>query len=182
VNLQQMNFNDQTFNDNLTSILGYYLNIVLGLAFDSQSELGGTEYFQKANNTMIAAQSAGQPGWDAQAGGSNKNRYYFIEELTSDRFVEMRKAMYIYHRKGLDIMYKDLETGRTEVTNAIKEIQKVAKLQTNSMWIRVFFNSKANEIIAMYSKALATDKNKIVEILNQVDPANTNKWLQIKNG
>lgn len=182
VNFQQMNFNDQTFNDNLTSVIGFYLYIVLGMTMDSHSPMGGTPYFERANNVLIAAQSAGQAGWNARDGASNKNRYYLIDDLTSDRFREMRNAMYIYHRKGLDIMSKDLETGRNEVTKALKEIEKVARLQPNSMWMRAFFNSKANEIVGIYSNALATDKNKIIELLSLIDPANANKWQQIKAG
>lgn len=182
VSLQQMIYNDQTFSDNFTSVLGFYMEIILGMTMDSYSLLGGSSYLAKANNVLIAAQSAGQPGWNAQDGATNKNRYYFIDDLTSDRFKDMRNAMYIYHRKGLDIMSKDLETGRNEITNAIKEIQKVAKLQPNSMWLKVFFNSKGNEIVSIYSTALATDKNKIIEILINIDPANTQKWQTIRNG
>lgn len=180
VSFQQMNFNDQIFADNFTSVLGFYLNMVLGFAFDSHQLLGGTPYFGKANNVLVAAQGAGQPGWNPQDGSTNKNRYYFIDDLMSDRFKGMREAMYTYHRKGLDIMYKDMETGRNEVTNAIKEIQKVAKIQPNSMWMRIFFNAKTTELVSLYSTALATDKNKIVEILTQIDPANTVKWQEIK--
>ncbi len=182
VSFPQMNYNDQTFSDNFTSVLGFYMEIILGMTMDSYSLLGGSSYLTKANNVLIAAQSAGQPGWNAQDGATNKNRYYLIDDLTSDRFKDMRSAMYTYHRKGLDIMSKDLETGRNEITNAIKEIQKVAKLQPNSMWLKVFFNSKGNEIVSIYSTALATDKNKIVEILINIDPANTAKWQTIKNG
>lgn len=182
VNFQQMNFNDQIFSDNFTSVLGFYIEIVLGMSLDTYSPMGGSTYLTRANNVLIAAQSAGQPGWNAQDGASNKNRYYLIDDLTSDRFREMRQAMYLYHRKGLDFMSKDMETGRNEITNAIKEIQKVAKIQPNSMWLRVFFNSKSNELIAIYSTALTSDKNKIVEILTQIDPANTTKWQQIKTG
>ncbi|MBI1222905.1 MAG: DUF4835 family protein [Bacteroidetes bacterium] len=180
-NFQLMNFNDQTFNDNLTSILGFYLEIVMGMCMDTYSPMGGDPYFSRANNVLIAAQSAGQPGWSSQDGSSNKNRYFLIDDLTSDRFKDMRKAMYIYHHKGLDVMSKNLETGRNEITVALKDIQKVAKVQTNSMWMRVFFNSKVNEIVSIYSTALATDKNKIVEMLTQIDPANATKWLQIKS-
>lgn len=180
-NFQQMNFSDQTFSDNLTSVLGFYLEIVLGMCMDTYSPMGGSEYLARANSTLIQAQSAGQPGWNAQDGASNKNRYYLIDDLTSDRFREMRKAMYTYHRKGLDVMSKDLETGRNEITNALKEIQKVAKTQPNAMWLKVFFNSKSNEIVSIYASALATEKNKIVEILTQTDPANTTKWDQIKS-
>ena len=177
-----MNFNDQTFNDNLTSIIGYYMEIVLGMTMDTYSEFGGTPYFTKANNVLIAAQSAGQPGWNATDGSSNKNRYYLIDDLTSDRFRDMRKAFYTYHRKGLDFMYKDLESARNEVTNAIKDIQKVAQIQPNSMLMKTFFNAKVNEIISIYSNALATEKNKIIEILTKIDPANSNRWQEIKNG
>jgi len=180
VNFQQMNFNVNSYSDNLTSVLGYYINIVLGLQFDSYSELGGDAYFEVANTTMVNAQGSGASGWSSTDGRNNLNRYWLIENITNERFKPMRKAFHAYHRKGLDIMYKEVDQGRSAITDAIKELQKVAKSVPNSMFMKVFFNAKADEIVNIYGKALETDKNKIIEILKDIDPGNTQRWDKIK--
>ncbi len=42
IDSQPLEFNDNTFITNLTSILAYYSYVILGLDYDSYSELGGT--------------------------------------------------------------------------------------------------------------------------------------------
>ncbi len=180
INFQPMDFNENSYSNNLVSLLGFYAYIVLGMDGDSFSPEGGSSYYNSANNTLLAAQSANAPGWQSTDGKNNRNRFWLMENLLNDRFKGMRQAMYTYHRKGLDMMYKDLETGRNEITNALKEMQKVAKVVPNSYLMRIFFNSKADEIVAIYGKALATDKNRIIEILKEVDPANITKWESIR--
>lgn len=181
VNFQQMNFNENSFDNNLTSVLGYYANIVLGLHFDSYSPKGGQAYLETANNVMNSAQSSNASGWSSTDGRNNLNRFWLIENLLNNRFTAFRQAFYTYHRKGLDIMHKDLESGRTEITNSLKEMSKVAKAVPNSMLLRVFFQGKADEIVNIYSKALESDKNKIITLLKEMAPGNSAKWDKIKN-
>lgn len=180
VNFQPMDFNDNSFINNLTSVFGYYALVVLGLDGDSFSPNGGSTYFDKAYNVMANAQAAGEPGWNSTDGKNNRNRYWLIENLLNDRFKQFREAYYIYHRKGLDAMSKDVEVARNEITSSLVMLQKVGRAVPNSYLMKVFFNAKANEIVSIYSKALATEKNKVVEILKEIDPANTGKWDQIK--
>lgn len=180
VNFQQMIYNENSFDNNLTSVLGFYANIVLGMQFDTYSPLGGQSYFESANNVLNSAQSANAVGWNSTDGRNNLNRYWLVENALNARFVPMRQAIYNYHRKGLDIMYKDLELGRTEITNTLKEFQKVSKAVPNSMYMRIFFQAKADEIVKIYSKALETDKIKVIAILKEIDPGNSSKWDKIK--
>lgn len=182
VNFQPMDFNEQSFTSNLTSVLGFYAHYILGLEADALSLEGGSSHFDKANNILVAAQSSGAVGWQSSDGRNNRNRFWMIENVLNDRFKPFRKAMYLYHRKGLDIMYKDLESGRNEITNALKEMQKVSRLVPNSALMRIFFNAKADEIVGVYSKALTTDKNKVIEILKDIDPASGTKWDKILSG
>lgn len=44
---QQLDFNLNTFSNNLTSVLAFYAYIVIANDYDTFSNLGGTEYFQK---------------------------------------------------------------------------------------------------------------------------------------
>src|SRR5690554_5075683 len=57
IEFDQLEFSETRHSNNLTSILAYYAYIILGIDYDSFSYLGGTEYFQKANNIVNNAQS-----------------------------------------------------------------------------------------------------------------------------
>lgn len=181
VDFQPMDFTEGSFNNNLTSLVAYYIYIVLGMDADSFKEEGGTSYFNKAYNVMLAAQQRGVSGWQTTDDGGSKNKYWLIENLLNDRFKPVRQANYIYHRKGMDVMNKNIEDARLEITKALQQLQKVWKIMPNSMLLKVWFNAKVDEIVNIYCKALTADKNKIIEILKEADPANTVKYEGIKN-
>jgi len=180
VNFQAMDFNINSYLNNLTSVLAFYANIVLGLEADSFSPNGGSTYFDRAYTIMTIAQTGNESGWNPTDGKNNRNRYWLIENMLNDRFKEFREAMFLYHRKGLDMMHKDIEQGRSEVTNAIARLQKVARNVPNSFLMRVFFNGKTTEIINIYSQALAAEKNKVIQMLKEIDPANSARWEKIR--
>ncbi len=44
----RLEFYDNSFDSELTALVAYYINIILGLNFDSFSRYGGAKYFEKA--------------------------------------------------------------------------------------------------------------------------------------
>jgi hypothetical protein len=119
---QPLEYNDNTYTNNLTSMLAFYAYLVIGLDYDSFSELGGTPYFQKALTVVNNAQSSNRPGW--QSLGSNRNRYWIIENLLNPQMVEVRKMLYSYHRLGLDTFEKTPDQSRSIILNGIKKHAK----------------------------------------------------------
>jgi hypothetical protein len=95
-----LEYNDNTYTSNLTSMLALYAYLIIGIDYDSFSELGGTPYFQKALAVVNNAQQSSLPGW--QAIGSNRNRYWIVENFNNPQMLDLRKAIYTYHSKGLD--------------------------------------------------------------------------------
>src|SRR5687768_5475538 len=88
----QLEYNDNTFTSNLTSMLAAYAYLIIGVDYDSFAELGGTPYFQKALQVANNAQQANRAGW--QALGSNRYRYWNIENYNNPQMVEIRKTSY----------------------------------------------------------------------------------------
>eukprot|EP01036_Dinobryon_divergens_P048177 gene48177-64647_t len=80
----------------------------------------------------------------------------------------------------MDVMSSSVEEARLQITTSLQLLQKVAKVMPNSMLLKVWFNAKRDEIINIYCKALTADKNKVVEILKEADPANGAKYDGIK--
>ncbi|MES2513271.1 MAG: DUF4835 family protein [Bacteroidota bacterium] len=175
---QQLEFNLNTFQNNITSVLAYYAYLILANDYDTYSNLGGTEYFQKAQLIVGNAQSANETGW--KSFDSNKNRYWIVENALQPVFQPIRECMYKYHRLGLDIMFDKPDEGRKEILKSLDLLTGVYKNRPASFPMEIFFNAKVTEVVNIFSKGAPDEKGKAVEILTNVDPANSTKYFKIQ--
>ncbi|HEY5690514.1 MAG TPA: DUF4835 family protein [Cyclobacteriaceae bacterium] len=163
-----LEYNDNSYISNLTSMLAFYAYIVLGMDYDSFSELGGTTHFQKALTVVNNAQSSNRPGW--QALGSNRNRYALIENLNNPQMTELRKNTYRYHRQALDTFDKTPDESRKIVLDVIKNVKNVWSIYPNSIIVISFFDTKATEIVNIFSDGNISVRREAFDILNTIDP------------
>lgn len=175
---QQLEFNLNSYANNLTSVLAFYAYIIIANDYDTFSNLGGTEYFQKAQLIVSNAQSSGETGWKSQE--SNKNRYWIPENALQPIFAPIRECTYKYHRLGLDIMFDKADDGRKEILKSLDNLVGVYKTRPATFIMELFFNAKTDELVNIFSKGLPDEKSKAVEILTTVCPANTTKWYKIQ--
>jgi hypothetical protein len=174
---QQLEFNLNTFSNNITSVLAYYAYVIIANDYDTYSNLGGTEYFQKAQLVVSNAQSAAESGWKSFE--SNKNRYWIVENALQPVFQPIRECMYKYHRLGLDIMNEKPDEGRKEILKSTELLLGVYKNRPASFIMELFFDAKTDELVNIFSKGFPDEKAKIVETLTTVDPANSTKYFKI---
>ncbi len=178
---QPLEFSETSYLSNLTSILSFYAYMIIGLDYDSFSLNGGSTYFQKALAISNNAQSSEEKGWKAFDG--NNTRYWMVNNILDAPFITLRECIYNYHRKGLDVMYqsKDKEEGRAIILQNIESLTKVHNIKPLSFPLRLFFNAKANELINIFSVAPGDEKNRILAVLNLIDPTNSNNYQKIAN-
>ena len=174
---QPIDYSEGIFTENLSAILAFYCYYILGADNDSFSPLGGDVYFQKALDIVNLAPATGVTGWASAQ--STKNRYWVIESTLSPRAVELRKALYDYHLKSLDIMSSDITLGRANMMAALETIEKVNKSYPNALVLRMFINTKSSEIIEIYKQGLREEKAKIYNLMVKIDPANAIKYRAI---
>lgn len=163
-----LEYNDNTYISNLTSMLAYYAYIILGMDYDSFSELGGTPYFQKALTVVNNAQTSNRPGW--QSLGSNRNRYVLIENINNPQMLDLRKNTYRYHRLALDTYQQTPDQSRQVVLNALKSIKQVWTIYPNSIFIISFFDAKSAELVNIFSEASLNVKREAYDLLISLDP------------
>ena len=120
---QSLEFNENAHISNLTSVLAYYVYMVLGLDFDTFSEYGGAPYYIKAQNIVNKAQNAREIGWKAFE--SDKNRYWLVHDLLDTRYEKIHNCYYRYHRLGMDLMSDKADDGRYEITEALHELRSI---------------------------------------------------------
>jgi hypothetical protein len=178
VEFQPFEFNMNSFQSNLTSVLAYYAYMIIGFDYDSFSSLGGTEHFQKAQQIVSNAQGANEPGWKAFEG--NKNRYWLVENHLAPVFQPIRETLYKYHRLGLDVMIDKTDEGRAQIMEALQGLHPLHKARPASFNMQVFFNAKSDEVVNIFCGGTPEEKGKVVDLLNNIDPANTNKYGKIQ--
>jgi hypothetical protein len=175
-----MDFNENSFTSNLTSLIAFYVNYAIGLDYDSYSPLAGTPYYNKALVIANAAQSAdGSSGWKPFQ-KSLRTRFNFIDNILNPRFEPVRQAYYKYHREGLDNMYKDPETARKAIFASLELVQKVFKIAPNTAMLIVFFEAKSDELVNIYKGSTPTEKSKVIDLLSEINVANLNKYEKIR--
>ncbi len=176
---QPMNFNDNSFTSNLTSLLAFYAYYVIALDYDSFSPLGGTPYFQKALQVANNALPTGLSGW--QPFEKNlRSRYNLIDNILNERFKPMRDAYYKYHRQGLDILSKTPDIARKNIFESLQLVQKIFKVAPNTVMLIMFFEAKSDELVNIYKNAPAIEKPKVIELLSEINIANISKYEKIR--
>lgn len=139
---------DYDVSQNLMAVLAFYVNIVLGLEFDSFSPLGGTSFFEKAEMISAAARSSDDEGWKAFA--RNDNRYSLISLYMDANMANLRNVYYEYHRLGLDVMADDLNKGKAKIMEQMTYLREMQRAKPFAVPLQIFVNTKFDELYNLY--------------------------------
>lgn len=164
---------------NLTAVLAYYVNLILGMDADSFAPRGGDPFFQKAQNIVNnAPESRDITGWKTFDG--LRNRYRLIENLTDTRYNLMHDAIYTYYRSGLDQFYDNADEGRTGVLNALNYLSTLNQDNPGSMGMQFFFSGKSTELVKLFSKATPDVRQRARDLLVKLDVTNVSAYNDLK--
>lgn len=185
--LQSLDYNDNGFTSQITSLLAYYAYIILAYDYESFSKEGGTLYFQKALNVcnnVPPGEKSRYKGWNQFDGGisfttGTINRYVLADNWLNPRYKDFRTAFFAYHFNALDRMYADAAQGRSAITTSLAMLQKINADNPGLLPLRNFFISKSTELINIYSKSDMTERTIIIQLLSALDPVNSDKYKLI---
>ena len=166
--------------DNLADILAYYIYMILGYDYDSFSIEGGTPYFNKADQILSICQSASEPGWKAPDGDGSNNRFWLIQNALQPQFTSLRKTFYNYHISGLDQCYINRDTCIKEITSSVNDLLEIHKSRPSSLNMQLFFNAKYEELIKIYLPTSPSERNKIYNLVSQLDPSRIKAYNKLK--
>jgi hypothetical protein len=177
---QQMLYNDNQYTSNLTSLLAYYAYTALALDFDSYALAGGNTYLEKSMEIINTAQQSAYKGWKAFDG--QNVRYWLTENQNNQQLVQLREALYEYHRIGLDNFSTNPDSARAHVLASLVKIKTSFELRPTSVFIKSFFNGKWDELVKIFQQGTPQQKQQAYDILRLVDPTNNEKYLKIISG
>ena len=174
---QPLIYNPNTFTSNLVAVLAYYAYMIIAIDHDTFKQYGGTPFYQKAEAIVTRAQNAREPGWKSFE--KKKNRYWLINKLMDEYHRPLRKCLYQYHLKGLDIMSDKTTQGRANILTALEGLRKVQRQDPGSPALQLFFDSKSDEIVNIFSGAFPLEKGKAASLIKEIDPSNIKKYEKI---
>ncbi len=181
VEFQPLEFNPNSHTSNLVSVLAYYAYLIIGMDFDTYSLNGGTPYFQVAEKIVTNAQNAPEQGWKPYDGSRNRNRYWLVKNILNNEYSGVRQFIYLYHIKGLDRMESDITQARTEIYESLRSLQEVYRRRPDPFmyFLTVVLEAKVSEMISIFTPGFPEEKNRVVQILTEIDPANETKYQEI---
>ena len=175
----QLNFNDETIDNQLTALMAYYAYLIIGLDLDSFSPLGGTDVLQRCLLLTNNAQDLGFPGWKAFE--NSRNRFAIINDYLDEAMKPFRQLQYDYYRKGLDEMAQNAERGRGDVTEALQQRKKAHEEKPLSLLPQIWTDYKRDELANIYKgKGTAKEKEQVYDLLFNINASQSNAWNKIK--
>lgn len=176
----QLNFNEEQIDNQLTALLAYYAYLIIGMNLDSFSPMGGEDILQRCLNLANNAQNLNFTGWKAFE--KDRNRFAIINDYMEGAMKPFRQLQYDYYRNGLDEMANNAERGRTNITTALEtNLKKVHEDKPLSMLPQIWTDYKKDELTNIYKgKGTQKEKESIYELLFSINASQNNAWQKIK--
>lgn len=176
----QLNYNDEMVDNQLTALMAYYAYLIIGLDMDSFAPLGGTDVLQRCMNLVNNAQSLGFPGWKSFE--DKRNRFAIINDYLDEQMKPFRQLQYDYYRLGLDEMANNADRGRVNITEALEKGLKVAHEQKPlSLLPQIWTDYKRDELANIYQgKGTQKEKETVYDLLLNINASQSNAWDQIR--
>ena len=175
---ESLNFNPNYANTSLVSLLSYYVYIVLGIDADSFSLFGGDSYYEQARKIVDLSQTNRYSGWKQSE--KKTNRYWLIDQLSTNPFSLFRQAIYDYHLNGLDMMVNQPEIGKQTISKSIADLKSLSDSRPNSLVLQLFFDTKSDEVVQIFTGGPSFDTSQLRDDLNRVAPFFSSKWAEIR--
>ena len=176
----QLNFNDENIDNQLTALMAYYAYLIIGLNLDSFSPMGGTDILQRCMVLVNNAQNLDYPGWKSFE--DSRNRFAIINDYLDESMKPFRQLQYDYYRKGLDEMANNVERGRTEITTALEQnLKKAHDDKPLSLLPQIWLDYKKDELANIYKgKGTQKEKESLYELLMTLNASQATVWEKIK--
>ena len=179
IQFDQLNYNDEMIDNQLTALMAYYAYLIIGLDLDSFGPMAGTEVLLRCMNLTNNAQDLGFPGWKAFE--DSRNRFAIINDYLDEAMKPFRQLQYDYYRKGLDEMSNNAERGRTNVSEALELLKQAHQDKPLSMVPQIWTDYKRDELANIYKgKGTQKEKEAVYNILFILNASQNDAWEKIK--
>jgi len=124
--------------------------------------------------------NAKEKGWSVADNGQS-NRYWITENLTNSTYSKLHDFFYQYHRLGLDVMNETPDAGRAVILESLRLLQQVNAQKSGLALVKIILAAKTDEIINIFKEGMPSEKTQVVNIMKQIDPANSSRYDAINS-
>ncbi len=168
-----LTYDDNNY-DSFTSMIEFYLYLILGFEYDKWGTLAGDIYYEKAK--YIAEQSKfglGRfvDGWD--------KRLDLVNYFLSDRHKPFRE-MVDYYFYGLSFVNEDNEKVRKHIATAIEKLDRILADDPENEYAEYFLSAHRGELIDIYRNAINKEPIRLLMIMD-TDDAYKREYQDILN-
>ena len=174
---QNLRFNADVFESNLVSVLAFHIYMILGIDADTFDMNSGDVFYRQAQKILDYSQQNGFKGWAANDG--LQSRYYLIDNILSPTYKEYRVVLHDYHFKGLDFMNTDVKQAKNNIAKSLMMLEQMNRRRPNSFILRIFFDTKSNEIQDIFSDGPSVPVTNLISALSKIAPNHSDKWRKI---
>jgi hypothetical protein len=176
----QLEFNEETIDNQLTALFAYYAYLIIGIDLDSFSPLGGNDVLERCMNLVNNAQNLDFTGW--KSFDNDRCRFAIINDYLNGGMQPFRQLQYDYYRKGLDEMAANADRGRAAITTAIEnDLKKCHEDRPQSVLPQIWTDYKRDELANIYKgKGTSKEKEAVYDILFSINASQNNAWEKIK--
>lgn len=176
----QIEFNEETVDNQLTALIAYYAYLIIGMDLDSFSPMGGEDVLQRCLNLANNAQNLNFTGW--KAFDSDRNRFAIINDYLDGAMKPFRQLQYDYYRQGLDEMSNNVERGRTNISTALEnDLKKAHDDKPLSLLPQIWTDYKKDELANIYKgKGTPKEKDTVYDILFAINASQNGTWEKVK--
>lgn len=175
--------------DDLLSVLDFYALLCIGFDLDSFYPLGGTAYFQRAQQTLQMAGttqsqyvSMGEDnGWNLRGDDPGRiTRASIVSELLDARYGELRTLTSAYYLNGLDFLGDKPDEAKATIDELLTKFADFKdKLPNRSALFQLFFDSKFRELAELFR---GYKSEKVWDKLKYNDPSRTIIYEDTRTG
>lgn len=180
MNGANFSYNPLRYNE-VTSILDFYMLVIIGLDIDSYSELAGSPIFEKAKMIVQYGASAGADGWKLFSEAGELSKFNLISELTNPRYEDFRRLALDYYFDGMDKLAFSPDSAKLALVDIIESMAdfKEKKLSGPSTLLQIYFDTKAQEIANLFN---GYKNDRLYRNLKYIDPTHTALYDDAQSG
>lgn len=175
-----LTFNPTRF-EYFTSVIDFYMLLIIGFDKDSFEELGGNNAFELAKSILQLGASQQAEGFETFVEPGTYTKYNIIRELTDPRYYPLRKLIFAFYVDGIDRLEFKKEEGLSNLVRIIEDMAKFKreKLVESSILLQLFFDTHYQTLATLFN---GYPERSLFDNLIYLDPGHSMIYQESKDG
>ncbi|MCX7908452.1 MAG: DUF4835 family protein, partial [Ignavibacteria bacterium] len=175
-----LTYNPMRF-DYFTSVVDFYMLMIIGFDKDSYEELGGNGLFENVRNILLLGSTQQASGFETNVEPGSYSKYNITKELNDPRYYPFRKLIFSFYVDGIDKLAYNKDEGMKNITQIIEEMAKFKKekIVESSLLIQLFFDTHHQTLATLFN---GYKNEAFFNNLMYLDPKNSMLYQDAMNG